>query len=415
LDAGLNYVLYYAPYPEIKSPKEIKTLDLEHKTEFVFDGKGYAFYVAVKAYQGDESSEFSNVEYFDLTINPLDIDISDRQTDFVSASGYPTNGMAYPTAGEDLMAVSADEETESKEQVSREIEEADIIRIDQNYLYILNQYRGLIVCDISDPDHPSIRSRLPVTGNPIDMYIRANQVFIIVSENAGPYYVKLLVEDSNSAPSVKSRVDVVDVSDKSKSKLSSSFDLEGRVTDSRIVGDILYVVSSKEETFYYMEEPMIWDELVDISVGISTDDTVSHDMQKPEEPGIYVASIDISDINQIRLVDQEELTGSAQFIHVTEQAIFISSNLGYYVNDKSTVKYVDIADPNGDINKRGEIHVPGNIQDKFKMDFYNGYLRVCTYEWQDSGLSNLFCVIDQLQSIKGFIAAIFITAGAVGQ
>jgi hypothetical protein len=59
-----GYTLYYAPYPDAS---EIGQIDIGNQTSLPsFDGKGYAFYVAVQAYNSAGSGGYSNIEYFDL-------------------------------------------------------------------------------------------------------------------------------------------------------------------------------------------------------------------------------------------------------------------------------------------------------------------------------------------------------------
>ena len=42
----------------------------------------------------------------------------------------------------------------------------ELYRLDGNRLYYLNSYRGLMVFDVSDPDHPRMLGRSPIFGNP---------------------------------------------------------------------------------------------------------------------------------------------------------------------------------------------------------------------------------------------------------
>ena len=300
-----------------------------------------------------------------------------KRSGFVSAPS--DGGMKYDTL--DGAEIGAGDDAGN--EAAREIEEADIIRIDGTYLYILNRYRGLFVCNISDPDNPVITGRAPVSGSPVDMYIRDNMAYILVSDMNQPVY-RLM--GGNTAPGETgsgSRVDAVDISNKTQPRVSGTFNIEGMVTDSRIVGKILYVVSSEQSNYYFIDGPMIMED---------TADDVAPENQKPER-SIFIASIDLSNPASIQEVDREDFEGSAEYIHVTEEAIFISSGNGYYWDTReSTITYVDISDPNGAISKRGDINVKGRIEDKFKMDFYNGYFRVCTYQWEESGLSNLFVI-----------------------
>ncbi|OQX17993.1 MAG: hypothetical protein BWK80_38725, partial [Desulfobacteraceae bacterium IS3] len=330
-----------------------------------------------------------------------------KQSDFVSADEN-----AYANKYAEISAAPTDDSTVGDgAEVAREIEEADIIKIEGTNLYILNQYRGLFVCDISKPDQPKISGRADVTGEPLEMYIRDNMAYIIVSANNQPVYGIVGTNTAGSA-TTQSRITVVDLNDKAKPKISDSFLLDGSITDSRIVGNILYVVSSENPYYYYplLREPMLLDAAATDTTAVKNDAAAApavtaegstgekliamppyQDYQVPEQ-NVYIASIDISDPKNIKEADREDFKGSAQYVHVTEKAVFISSSPNYYTESRTTLSYVDISDPKGSIVKRGSIEVAGQIADEYKMDYNNGYLRVCTYSWTDKGLSNLFVI-----------------------
>ncbi len=310
-----------------------------------------------------------------LVVKTVNIAVSEsgKRSDFTTAGS--ANYSVTETFGAGVFAPSTPAKTDQTTEVARAIEEADIIKVEGHYLYLLNQYKGLTICDMSNPDSPSISGRVAVMGQPIDMYIRDSRAYIIVSATYQAIYKVMADGTSSSTTAQGSRIQVADISDKTNPKLAGSFDLKGRVTDSRIVGNILYVVSSEQPLFY-------WD--------------YAANQSKVSEQNVYVASIDISDPQNIREADRKDFGGTARYIHVTDQAIFIASGVEYYGNTNTTITYLDIADPAGKMTKRSTIEVPGSVNDKFKMDYYNGYFRVCTYQWALSwsrpGISNLFVI-----------------------
>ncbi|KPA17820.1 hypothetical protein MHK_001963 [Candidatus Magnetomorum sp. HK-1] len=60
-----GYKLFYCNYPNC-SPADIGEIDMGNQREITFDGKGFAFYGAVKAYNSNGLSDWSNVEFFNL-------------------------------------------------------------------------------------------------------------------------------------------------------------------------------------------------------------------------------------------------------------------------------------------------------------------------------------------------------------
>ena len=70
--------------------------------------------------------------------------------------------------------------------------------------------------------------------------------------------------------------------------------------------------------------------------------------------------------------------GYGGLIQATNYAIFCVSTDW---NNVSTITYVDITDAAGKILIRGTADVPGYMADRFKMDAWNGVLRVVTNTW----------------------------------
>ncbi len=313
----------------------------------------------------------------DKSDNSDSFDLSGRQSEFLSADA---NIMAESLYAEDVASPSV------RDEAKREIEEADIVEIDGTNLFILNAYRGLAVCDVSLPDHPSITGRCPINGDPIEMYIRNEKAYVIVSVPQ-----TLLLTEGEAAQTIapyssetRSRIEVIDIADTSNPRIEKTMDLEGLITDSRIVGDILYAVSSETTLFYdYMVQPADGASAATVDITEPISSNVAN---------VYVTSIDLSDSGNVTEVDRVDFGGSARYIHVTETAIFIASDSIYYSTDLMHITYVDISDPAGDIQKRGEFDVQGTIQDEFKMDYDSGYFRVCTYQWdvENWGVSRLY-------------------------
>jgi hypothetical protein len=75
---GANgYTIYYAPYPDADY---VGSMDVGNRTTVTFDvWQGAAFYVAVQAYNENETSDLSNIEIFvvvsDQSTTPPDLDI----------------------------------------------------------------------------------------------------------------------------------------------------------------------------------------------------------------------------------------------------------------------------------------------------------------------------------------------------
>lgn len=242
---------------------------------------------------------------------------------------------------------------------TREILEADIVQMDGDILYVLNSYRGLVLIDMSDPDRPFVSGRVPFQATPVDMYLKDGRAYVVMSD----YFTYWQFDDDADPLGFHgSRILVVDVEDPANPTAVGGYNVSGEVTDTRIVGDVLYAVSHRNPEYWRYD---------------------TADFQDTT----WVLSINIADPENIQEVDREEFPGAAQIIQVFPTAISIAAlDPNYYLVDadngqETLLTYVDISDPAGEIHVGGSVYVPGMVADKFKMDLDGDYLRVMSNNW----------------------------------
>ena len=269
------------------------------------------------------------------------------QDDFVSAG--PWSRIWGPW----LRTLSA-EATPQNAEATRVIEESDIFKVAGDTLFVLNPYRGLVAIDVSLPDRPEIYGRAPILGSPKDMYIRGDRAYVLMND----WYDWRNGQEQFHG----SQVLVVDVADPFEPTIVGKFPVAGNVEDSRLVGDVLYVVSS--------------------NYGWANGEDTS---------ATHVLSINVANPSAIAEVDRETFPGSGHLIHVTQDFIFVA---GYDWQSRMTrIQAVNIMDPDGEMFIGGSVHVDGYVQDRFMMDFSGDHLRVVTHEWEDQGTITVWTLI----------------------
>jgi hypothetical protein len=255
---------------------------------------------------------------------------------------------------------------------SREIVEADLFYVEGDLVYVLNRYRGLVIIDLEEPDHPAVLGRLPFQAVPVEMYVREGRAYIVMSD-----YFEYWMFDRDADPLGfhGSQILIVDVSDPTSPHELGGQQVDGEITDTRMVGDVIYTVS-KRNANYWRYNTADWEDTT------------------------WVASLNIRDPGHIREVDRITFQGTSTLIHVAPHAIFVAAtDPNFYLYDpgheqETLVTYVDISDAGGDIEQRGHFYVPGSIGDKFKMDYYDHTFRVFTQGWWSSDGGETVFLVD---------------------
>ncbi len=316
---------------------------------------------------------FSIIGCENREVEPSNDNFIKGQSDFVSAGNNQRGGYAEDTAD-----TGTGKSNEGGSDTTRTIEEGDIVKLLNNNLFVLNQYRGLQILDLKNIDSPELVSTVPIYGYPVEMYVRDNRAYVVVSNYFSYNWAVLGAADGNNEPFYGSIIRVVDISDLKNPKIIGGFQVEGNITDTRIVGDVLYAVSNRYSYMYYYNT-------------------------RDNEDLTTVLAINIADPKNIFIADRLDFTRSNTSydnnVHVTTDAIYISqykwgyyNEYGYYTEGNATdITYVDISDPDGKISIGAKFEVPGVVLDRWQMDYYNGYFRVITPDrYWGNGFPNLY-------------------------
>ncbi|UCH89004.1 MAG: beta-propeller domain-containing protein [Thermoplasmata archaeon] len=289
----------------------------------------------------------------------------------------------------------ADDADGFSDEETREVEEADLVKVIDNTMYILNSYRGLITIDITDPADAHIEGECSVIGYPKDMYVVDFLAIITVQTNYNFWYKYWALEDtaedttsSSSEGTIGTIIYIVNVDDPSDPKIVKIVELEGFPAESRRVGHVIYQATNTYDWYYYEED---------------TSETI-------------VTSINFGDPDKVGEVGQERFKGSSNQVHASSTAFYVAQPKWEYDDNEwipwndyeyyTDVTYLDITDPDGAIEKKDTFRSPGYLEDKYQMDEYDDMFRMVTHFWNGIGESKLYIFdisdpddIDQMGSL----------------
>jgi hypothetical protein len=285
----------------------------------------------------------------------------DGQSDFVSSAASSNGGRGVAAgldSADETAAAPADansnQATDTGADASRAISEADILQLSGDRLYALSRYNGLTVIDVSNPAQLRLEGTYRAAAEPFEMYVEDGLVYAMFNG-----WYSYVCDDATGACSwqSESRMQAIDTRDPANIRLLADVDVPGYISDSRRVGDVLYLATEQYGYCYGCES----------------------------ESNTTVSSFDVSDPTSFRLVDQlrlpspENQAGGGHSISVTDQRIYIAgyeySTVNYQILP-SSVQVVDISDASGALQEGTRFNVAGAIQNRWQMDEYDGTFRV---------------------------------------
>jgi len=291
----------------------------------------------------NDNNELTDAE----NVEDPDVNEKDEEGAFITAGGEDSgdkNSEAEGDAGN--TGDYGEEPGAGDDSAEREIVESDIYKIEDDTIWVVNRYKGLIAIDMSDPKDLKIVGKAPFQGVPGEMYLQEGRAFILVTGLNGK---DKDVEDGYYGNYQMSRVLVINTEDSANLKIIGEYDLDGSIVDSRQVGDVIYVVASQNIYRWY------WCD--------------SYDERGKDQ--ISIMSLNIADPENIEKKDEAVLDGNAYTIYVSTKSIYVAEANWDYWNDDNTEGYdvtlFDISDPAGKIVKKDEFKTDGFMSDRWKM------------------------------------------------
>jgi inhibitor of cysteine peptidase len=129
------------------------------------------------------------------------------------------------------------------------VDEGDIVKTDGKYIYAVSGNEVVIV-DAYPAENAKEISRIKLDSSPNGIYINGDKL-AVYGQNYNIYnakeYENILPRRSNNYSFLK----IYDISDRSNPKQTRSFDFEGQLVNSRMIGDYVYAVTSSYNYYAY--------------------------------------------------------------------------------------------------------------------------------------------------------------------
>ena len=230
----------------------------------------------------------------------------------------------------------------STPDTSRAVVESDIWALNGDTLYFFNQYRGLQVIDITNPDAATVRGTLSLPAAGEQMYLLGSDHVVLLAVNGCAYNTDasqvLVIAVSNGLPHVV-----------------ASLPLPGSIQESRMVGTALYVASQS-----YRPVP-------------GTTNTTW-------EWGTLVSSFDLATPDLPVSRGNLWYAGYGNVVTATDTYLFVVTQdpANWW---QSVVRIIDITAPDGTMSPYASLRTAGQVQDKFKLNYAGEVFTSVSEDW----------------------------------
>ena len=364
-------------------------------------GKGFDFKTELKSQQ-NYSDIYNTIKQINANANKTTFSFEDFLSGILGGGKKNEellDGSAKSSGTKDGSAEQAKDFSTTHQQVAG-VEEADIIKTDGDMIYYVSKTGFFIVK--SDNGKMTLVSKTEKEYvDPCEIYLKDNRIILISqvlekSPNKTDDEDTSLIEDSEENK-YQTIVEIYDITDKTKSKVISTYKQNGEYVSSRLIDNNLYISSTYENMD---NEPAKKDSEIEKYIP-SYSINEKKEYIKPEDICIpqnctsteysILAGLDIS--SQDMLVSVKAVLGYQGTVYCSKDNFYIA---GVRWNDGRTkTSIARFSIDKGKVEHNGYGEVNGGVNDQFSMDEYDGYFRIATTSTNRNETANNVYVLDK--------------------
>ncbi|MEE9152340.1 MAG: beta-propeller domain-containing protein [Thermoplasmata archaeon] len=291
------------------------------------------------------------------------------------------------------------------------VDEGDIIKNDGEFAYIVAKDRQRVfVVDVFPAEEASMVSTIKTTGSISEIYLIGDTLVVLGSRQITQIDPSSVSDDFQDTITLEvgsfyyfnylsyqsTFIELYDITDKEAPVLSKAHFWNGWNSQSRMIGDHLYLILSQ----YIYSTIQKWNLPCSASEIYYFQDQDNSSLQSYSHQLTTILSVNVLNPSEepnkkVILLDQQNN------IFVSQKNIYITESKYISGNQKTVIHRISIL--SGNINYKAKGEVLGYVPNRFCMDEYQDYFRVTTNSWRSS---NSVYVLDMDLKIVGNVSNI---------
>ena len=295
------------------------------------------------------------------------------------------------------------------------VDEADIVKTDGEYLYVLSGH-DIFILKAYPPNQAELLSKITLNET-YGAQIYVNEDKLAVLGNLYPFLPYDYLETQEKlwiGPYVYTEevfVKVYDITDRAKPILTRTVTLNGSLSGSRMIGNYVYAVVNQPATQPNGNETDVEVVLPRIS-GDYVKEVQPTEIRYVDAPDVFYYFTTIVAVNVINDAQNPTyepfLTGQTSNMYVSLNNMYLvvpNTNVwilrenGGEPREETLIYRVKLDQEN--IVTEAEGAVSGYVLNQFSMDEYNDYFRIATTEWATEGSKNNVFILNMTLSVVG--------------
>ena len=289
------------------------------------------------------------------------------------------------------------------------VDEADIIKNDGRYLYVISEESRLSVVDTESMKTVFVKELDAVNGGEdytaIEMYLTDNRLVVL-----GSQYKKGTGTDDDAVDYVSGSrsfrfpyettetvISLFDISDKNHISLVTSFTQDGNYNNSRLVDGYVYLISD----YRLMSRTDLETKAIPSVKNQKVPYGCVYVLPGNDDYACQTVISGFSVTEKDPTVSTLSLVGYSDEIYCTTDTLYLLSRK--YTNGEDQTDIFSFRLLNGSVEKKTKGTVPGFVDNNYSLDEKDGYLRITTtaYDFEkDEDVSSLY-VLDETLKIVG--------------
>ncbi len=274
------------------------------------------------------------------------------------------------------------------------VDEADILKTDGEYIYLVSG-NNITIVKAYPPEEAEVLSRIELNGTVVGIFINGERLVVFEQSNPYIFFRPLAEEESVPYETFGVSIKVYDVLDRRSPVLKNEIALDGWYFNSRMIGDYVYAVinqpvthpSSEDEDNVILPKVYVnggvreipaseiyYSDVVDYAYTYTTVFAlnVQNDWEEPTHKTILMGSTSSMYVSSDNIYVAIPKWTTSEVKTLGSLSIFTLQ-----VEGESTILYrIHVEGPTIESEASGE--VPGRVLDQFSMDEYNGHFRIAT-------------------------------------